>query len=62
MNTSESDFPIRKVVGKRPADSNPLRRLEAVSSFVYKYAIDLVQSGELFPVRKAVGRRRGYSA
>jgi hypothetical protein len=50
--------PILKVVGRRAAGSNPLRRLEALSAFIYRYAQDTVSAGELFPVRKAVGRTR----
>jgi hypothetical protein len=48
--------PLLKVVGRRAKDRSPLRRLEELSSFIYKHAHDAVPTGELFPIRKTVGR------
>jgi hypothetical protein len=49
---------ILKVVGRRPLGSNPLRQLEQLNAFVHKFTKDEFPSGELFPIRKAVGQTR----
>ena len=59
VNTdSMPKWPLLKVVGRRAKDRSPLRRLEELSSFIYKYTHDATSAGELFPVRKTVGRSR----
>jgi hypothetical protein len=50
--------PIRKVVGRFPKTSNHLVRLEQLNAFIYKFAKNEFPPGELFPVRKTVGRPR----
>lgn len=50
--------PVLKVVGRRAAASSPLRRLEELNAFLYKHTHERTRSGELFPVRKIVGRPR----
>jgi hypothetical protein len=48
--------PVRKMVGRFPPGSNPLRRLEQLNAFVFKFAKNEFPAGEQFPVRKTVGR------
>ena len=43
---------VRKQVGRFPAQSNPLRRLQQLNAFVFKFSKNELPSGELFPVRK----------
>jgi hypothetical protein len=50
--------PVRKVVGRFPAGSNPLIRLEQLNAFIFKFAKNEFPAGELFPIRKTVGRPR----
>jgi hypothetical protein len=50
--------PVRKVVGRFPATSNQLVRLEQLNAFIFKFAKNEFPAGELFPVRKTVGRPR----
>jgi hypothetical protein len=50
--------PVRKVVGRFPPGSNNLIRLEQLNAFIYKFAKNEFPAGELFPVRKTVGRPR----
>jgi len=50
--------PIRKMVGRYPPGSNALRRLEQLNAFISKIAKNEFPTGELFPVRKVVGRPR----
>jgi hypothetical protein len=58
MDENESDFPIHKVVGRRPENLSLLRQLETLNAFVYRNAKDILQSPDFYPVRKVVGRSR----
>jgi hypothetical protein len=49
--------PLPKVVGRRKPQ-NPLQRLDELNRFLNKFTHDRTGAGELFPVRKAVGRPR----
>jgi hypothetical protein len=50
--------PVRKVVGRFPTTSNQLVRLEQLNAFIFKFAKNEFPAGELFPIRKTVGRPR----
>jgi hypothetical protein len=49
--------PLLKAVGRRK-QQNALQRLDELNRFMNKFAHDRTGAGELFPVRKAVGRPR----
>jgi hypothetical protein len=50
--------PVRKVVGRFPKESNPLVRLAQLNAFVQKFDKNEFPAGELYPIRKVVGRAR----
>ena len=52
--------PVRKVVGRYPANSNPLVRLEQLIDFLKKYAPEALanREGDYYLVKKVVGRIR----
>jgi hypothetical protein len=46
------------MVGRLPRSANNLIRLEQLNAFIYKFAQNEFPAGELFPIRKTVGRAR----
>jgi hypothetical protein len=50
--------PVLKVVGRGSGKGSALSRLENLNKFIYKHSRDALARGELFPVRKTVGRPR----
>ena len=51
---------VHKAVGRFPANSNPLIRLEQMNAFIKKFAPEALvnREGDYYPVRKVVGRPR----
>jgi len=53
-----NEWPVHKIVGRRPAHMTPLRRLEGLNTFLFQHAKNVLPKRELFPVRKSVGQAR----